>query len=215
MKKMCYAEEDYSFLLFLFTIFINIFCIFYVVSELSTSKQDLFSYIGILCILFIIDIFYCITLYKKTIKNRIKYAKIKKEGTKYQGIITSFNYDSYTNIYVDTTTKEYFAYTLNISYGDNSIFKTPIVAFNPINDLGSKECDIYVYNSQVYATGFKKRKVGENIIWDENDESVRKATRRKKLYFEQNKEGIIVAGVFICAVVGIVIYQIISNFFIK
>ena len=169
MKKMCYAEENYSFLLLLFTIFINIFCIFYVVSELSTSKQDLFSYIGILCILFIIDIFYCITLYKKTFKNKIKYAKIKKEGTKYQGIITSFNYDSYTNIYVDTTTKEYFAYTLNISYGDNSIFKTPIVAFNPINDLGSKECDIYVYNSQVYATGFRKRKIGENIIWDEND----------------------------------------------
>ena len=119
---MCYAEENYSFLLLLFTIFINIFCIFYVVSELSTSKQDLFSYIGILCILFIIDIFYCITLYKKTIKNRIKYAKIKKEGTKYQGIITSFNYDSYTNIYVDTTTKEYFAYTLLVNFLEIQLF---------------------------------------------------------------------------------------------
>ena len=81
--------------------------------------------------------------------------------------------------------------------------------------MGSKECDIYVYNSQVYATGFKKRKIGENIIWDENDEAVKKATRRKNIYFEQNKEGIIIAGVFICAVVGIVIYQIINSFLLN
>ena len=165
--------------------------------------------------LIILDIFYCFVFLREELKNKFKYYKIKKEGTRYEGNIEGFNYDSYIHNYVDTNNKTYHAFTLNIRYGANALFKTPIVDFNPMRDLGSKECDIYVYNSQVYATGFRKRKIGENIIWDENDESVRKTRRRKKLYFEQNKEGIIVAGVFICAVVGIVIYQIISNFFIK
>ena len=65
-------------------------------------------------------------------------------------------------------------YCLIISYIDpfNNIekeFITPSVIFNPIKDLKSKECDVYIYKEKVYVTNYDVNTNNEQIIWKEDE----------------------------------------------
>ncbi len=211
MKKLCYADEKMSIILNLLNLFMFLGVIIYSFNMISKG-EEYGGYIGLICIVLLLELFYILKFVKPILKVKIKYKKIKKNGTKFEGYITHFSYERYWNIYLNNNNKDQFKFTLNIKYGKNSVYKTPELGFNPIRDLGSRECSIYVFNNEVYATDFVKRKFSENYLWDENDESILNYKKRRKEYFERNKSGIIIAIIFLIAVFGLIAYQIIGLF---
>ena len=209
MKKLCYADEKMSTILNLLSVFIFLGVIIYSVNMIGEG-EEYGGYIGLICITLLLELFYILKFVRPTLNVIIKYKNIKKNGTKFEGYITSFNYEKFWNIYLDNNDKSQFKYTLNIKYGKNSIYKTPELNFNPIRDLGSRECSIYVFNNEVYATDFIKRKFNEKCIWDDYDESILNYKKIRKEYYQSHKLGIISTMIFLMAVFGLIVYQILN-----
>ena len=212
MRRMCYEKEKISLLGIIPLLVMYAFVILYFING-DVEKGEIKEYIGIIGILAFITLFYIIIFFRPVLKNIYKYKKIKREGIKYDGYITGYNYEKYFDIRTNKYVEQYM-YTLNIRYRKNSILKTPEISFNPISDLGSRECSIYVLNNEVYATDFKRRKYGEKIIWEDDDESVLYEKRKKKEYFEKYKTGIIISSIFIATVIFLIIWQV-GSLFIK
>ena len=210
MRRMCYEKEKISLLGIIPLLVMYAFVILYFING-DVEKEEIKEYIGIIGILAFITLFYIIIFFRPVLKNIYKYKKIKREGIKYDGYITSYNYEKYFDIRTNKYVEQY-RYTLNIRYGKNSILKTPEISFNPVRDLGSRECAIYVLNNEVYATDFIRRGFSEKIIWEEDNESVLYEKREKEKYFEKYKIGIIIGAIFIVAVIALIIWQVLSLF---
>lgn len=91
---------------------------------------------------------------------RTKNNSIKNNGIKVYGKILEYKGDN-----SDDTTK----YTLLVEYKDPytqqlKSYETPHIGFS-INDLGSRECSVYVYNDDIYVTEFVLVEDGEKSIW--------------------------------------------------
>ena len=212
MRRMCYQNEKINILGMIPLLVMYAFVILYFINE-DVGKGEIKEYIGIIGILVFITLFYIIIFFRPVLKNIYKYKKIKREGIKYDGYITGYNYEKYFDIRTDKYVEQY-RYTLNISYGKNSILKTPEISFNPVRDLGSRECAIYVLNNEAYATDFVRRGFSERIIWEEDDESVLYEKKEKEDYFEKYKISLLISAIFIVAVIALVIWQV-SSLFIK
>ena len=214
MRRLCFVDEKINSFSSIITIFINIFFSFLVYYSVKNYNEELVNYMWVFIILIIIDLFYLIIFIHPKLKIRNKYKNIKKNGQWYEGYIEDYTYERSVNAQINTNDKTYSVYKLRIRYGDNSIFLTPNLGFNPVLALGSRKCDIYVYNNVAYATGFKRRKFGEQKIWNDNNDSVLKEKNSRKQYFEENKLGIIISGCFIAMFIGVVIWQF-AGLFIK
>ena len=94
-------------------------------------------------------------------KNRKKYKK--KNPFQYHGISSLF--------------------TLNISYdidGSKKTYTTPILGFNPIKDLASRNCNVYIYNNEIYVTDFEKNNDGTYHIWPQDSKEVQDVIEKDK-----------------------------------
>lgn len=212
MNKLCYSVEKRKNTITILNIIFFIGAIWYSMYEIIVEKEESSGYIALLCLMLGLELFYILFFLRPSIKTKLKYKNIKKNGQKYKGYIESFNYEKYQDIHSSNANKTRYRYILLIKYGENSVLKTPEIAFNPVRDLGSRECDIYVLGNEVYATGFVKRKINENIIWDEDDESVLRLKEIKKNIYKENKLGIIFAIAFVIGLFLIVLTQILELF---
>lgn len=61
---------------------------------------------------------------------------------------------------------------LVVSYIDpiygKKIYKTPIINFNVIKDLGSRKCKVYFFDNQVYVSDFIRRMPNDSYVWDDD-----------------------------------------------
>ncbi len=89
-------------------------------------------------------------LYLTSRKKTKRYKEIKQKGTKTTGIIIGWSYgkidSDFHHVYVSYTDL----------HGEQKVFKTPDLNFNPKYTLGSTDCTVYLYEDEVYVTDFKK-----------------------------------------------------------
>ena len=78
----------------------------------------------------------------------------------------------------------------NPSTKEKAVFETPILSFNPIYSLASRDCSVYIYNDIVYATDFIPVKNGEkSVFFQEDDElyqqtmKVQKNVKRASIFY--------------------------------
>ena len=208
MKKMCYEIEKIKLIYIVLVMQIFAWDYFFIKNEILHFEGDTLAYcFNILSIIFH-NIILCAFLWKVCIGYKVRYKKVKDEGIRYDGRITGFDYVEYKgffdlDIYLNKikaggTTydkglcyENYFShyhrynyrfkYILTILY-NNTIIKTPIIAFNPIKDLGSKDCEVYVLDDEFYVTGFMPRRREDEIIWSENNESVINTKQKREYY---------------------------------
>lgn len=61
---------------------------------------------------------------------------------------------------------------LVVSYIDpiygKKIYKTPIINFNVIKDLGSRKCKVYFFDNEVYVSDFIRRMPNDSYVWDDD-----------------------------------------------
>lgn len=61
---------------------------------------------------------------------------------------------------------------LIVSYIDpiygKKIYKTPIINFNVIKDLGSRRCKVYFFDNDVYVSDFIRRMPNDSYVWDDD-----------------------------------------------
>lgn len=96
-----------------------------------------------------------------------KNLKIKRYGQRLDGYI----YDLEHNIDVGGR-QIHIEYFLIIKYfnpftNQEMLYKTPRINFNPIEDLGSRNCSVYIYNNEIYVSDFVNRLPNQNRIWSE------------------------------------------------
>ena len=187
-----------SFFLVIFLIFI------FSDNELNINTIKVFSFF------FLIWIFLCLIMrndYSK-IEN---YKNIVNTGIKVDGQIKSFK-----KVYpMDNSDNISVAYVLIINYKDPNTnvekeFETPNVNFNPLTDLVSKKCSVYVDGNKAYATDFEINKNINNNIWQENE--LEHYNKQVKL---ERKINIIATPITIIEIIFFVFlfYQFIKYFF--
>lgn len=160
MKRLCYRDEDTFFVFRYFLYFLIALFIIVILYNLATAKvfsfESIFKdfVIGAMCM---IPFALLISLidYLISAKKLKKYKEIKLNGKKTQGQIVGWTMDTGT---VDTS-DSYFVFVEYLDENENAKkFKTPALNFNPSWRLGSKECSVYLYKDEAYATDFVKAK---------------------------------------------------------
>lgn len=111
-----------------------------------------------------------------------KHEKIKKYGKKISATIVDFECRPFA--------KHSVAYSLDVKffhpkYNQEIIFKTPEVSFHPIEELGDKKCNAYVYNDEIYISDFVSRMSDQPIILEDKKEYKKEATKVKIRHFFQ------------------------------
>ncbi len=79
-------------------------------------------------------------------------------------------------------------FTLSVSYVDKSGKKvnyiTPVIGFNPIKDLASRNCYIYIYNDEVYVSDFDVNYDNNYSLWSNETEEVKNMQEKNKNFKE-------------------------------
>lgn len=159
MNQYIYARENIKKLVFVaFIIGLPIL----VVSILAIIDFGWIGYcfLGGLFVLLVILFIFSINALKWRKWNR----KLKKFGTKVSGTVVDFGY-SYrkANLRVDPSTPPIEEHWLKVQYvdvaGAMKEFNTPALSFKP-EKRKDVICDVYIYNGEVLATGFKNLKKG-------------------------------------------------------
>jgi hypothetical protein len=162
--------------------------------------------IKLIIFMIIFWIFVAIMLWFKKLMYTNK--NITNNGIKVEGTIKSFKM-RYTSASEDTP-RNIEVFYLIISYIDPKTnkekeFKTPLVNFNPVNDLGSKKCSVWINKNKIYATDFV---IGKNIgknIWDRNDPSIIKYQKQRINHDFANIIGTILGILFILYFLSLII----------
>ena len=188
MKKLNYQDERFNIFI---VIILSLFYLIIVPMILAIIDDD---ESGIAAIIFLVVWILFVTFFiysylKDSIKTRKKYKTIKEKGTKYSGYIESFNYDAYiesvsnADTEISSNWRVRKDFTLNISYdidGSKKTYTTPILGFNPIKDLASRNCNVYIYNNEIYVTDFEKNNDGTYHIWPQDSKEVQDVIEKDK-----------------------------------
>lgn len=124
----------------------------------------MFPIVSILLFAVFITLCYLPT-YIKTSKNHRKYQNIKKNGIRVTGEILECTYR--TEHIADSRTTYY---NIIVKYYDTKTFEeititTPDLNFNPYTQLGSKLCNVYILDDEVYVSDFIGVKKGEKGVF--------------------------------------------------
>lgn len=175
MKKLRYTEEDSAFIFRYFIYFgIATLIVLIVTAPISLANTTVVKMIaGILGVAFILTILASIVfaiMYLVNRKANKKYKEIKQNGTKVEGEIIGWGCDVSGGLEVSITYWLYISY-LDLS-GNQRVFRTPSVNFNPKITLGSTKCSVYLYENNIYATDFiKSSKTTIRVFKDVNPSS--------------------------------------------
>lgn len=194
-KELIYKNEQKKISFLLATIIFNLLFGLLVLSYFfSKDNNQLFILIFGLIGLVIVNLIYILE-YKLPLSKTLKQNKfIKETGTKIPGYIEEFLYNLSYRPKNDSTIIKEEIINLKISYinpvnNKKEILVTPPIAFSPIEDLGSKNCNVYILNDKVLASDFVPKNTTEPSIWSNDDLSVirmqdekRKLKKDQKLY---------------------------------
>ena len=183
-----------------------IYFIWYLINKNEMTTESLLFMIVWICFVTFIMFSYL----KDPLKTRRKNKKIKENGIKYQGYIEKFDYDASlkSNGYgLDDPPdwKIVKEFTLDISYidkdGKKQIFKTPVVNFNSVSDLASRNCNVYVLDNEIYVTDFEKNTGQAYSLWSNDSEEVQDIIKKDaEVQKEKNaimKFSLIIVGILI------------------
>ena len=201
-KELIYKNEKRKISMIIATIFFNIIFLLLVISYFDNkdleNNQLFFLIFGIFGI-FVTNLLYVLEyrwpLYKVLKQNKY----IKENGVKTTGYIEEFIYNlSYRNV---RTTNEPLIVKeenieLKISYvnpitKEKDVLITPLIAFSPIDDLGSRNCDVYVLDDKVLACNFIAKSNNEPSVWSDDDLSVLRMQDEKRKFKEEKKSYLI------------------------
>lgn len=182
MKKLIYEDEKIN------PLWLIIICLFYLpliymvwYIIFNSNIEEKGSNVVFAIMWFVIITYFLYYYVKDAIKTRKKYKYIKEHGEKYSAYIENFNYKTYIKSSARTledapqwyTKKEF---TLNVSYtnknGEKEVYTTPILGFNPIKDLASRNCNIYKYENELYVTDFEMNNTDEYLVWSKESKEV-------------------------------------------
>ena len=188
MKKLIYKDEKINKIWVIVICFFYlpfIYFIWYFITMGVEETVNLFFAIAWFCL---ISIFLWSYL-KDSIKLRKKFKMIKEKGVVYSAYIEGFNYEAkiepvISSNEISSDWKIAKDFTLNVSYiteeGVKEHYVTPILGFNPITDIASRKCNIYLYKGEMYVTDFEINNDKNISLWSEDSEEVQD-------YLEKNK----------------------------
>lgn len=221
-KELIYKNEKRKlsivFAIFVFNLLFCILIVSYFINEDMQNNQVFLLLFGIFG-LFITNLLYILN-YKLPLYKVLKQNKdIKENGIKTTGYIEEFIYRlSYQNIRSnnDPTIIKEENVKLKVSYvnpGTNNkeVFITPLIAFSPIDDLGSRNCDVYILDDKVLACNFVAKNSNELSIWSEDDISVIRMQDEIRR-FKEEKKSFLIYGI---ALIVILLVMSLLVFFIK
>ncbi len=185
MKKLGYGfenKDNFSWIL----LYILIVGLLILPSIIAIYNNEFANFLPAAIILAIIFIFAIICM-KRQQKSNSDYKKqitiAKEKGIKITGkindikhVVEKFREPNGEKTYIHKY-KLLIEYT-NPSTKEKTVFETPILSFNPIYCLASKDCNVYVYDDIAYATDFIPVKDGEkSIFFQEDDELYQQAMK--------------------------------------
>ncbi len=188
MKKLGYGfenKDNFSWIL----LCILIVGLLILPSIIAIYNNEFANFLPAAIILAIIFIFAIICM-KRQQKSNSDYKKqitiAKEKGIKITGkindikhVVEKFREPNGEKTYIHKY-KLLIEYT-NPSTKEKVVFETPILGFNPIHILASRDCSVYVYNDIEYATDFIPVKDGEkSIFFQEDDELYQQAMKVQK-----------------------------------
>lgn len=201
MKKLCYDDETKK--ISACSIFLCIMGFIIIISVIVglLSNRELPPFPVILAFV-IFTLLVCTVLIiedKDERKYRKEYRKkctdIQKNGIRVEGTIIKFNrYTSqdFKKVYTDIdnlvghSASVYTSYyTVTVEYvnpytNEKLQYETPKLSCEPSHWLGSKKCNVYILDKQIYVTDFVKKNKGENNSWNKKDSSYDKNVNAEK-----------------------------------
>ena len=138
--------------------------IVYVAMIMNVSSNEKMIIFTVFIIFMILMVFFNNVKYYLNYKNR---QKLKSTVRGVDGYIESFEYwierrRRHTKVRV----------VLVVSYIDpiygKRIYKTPIINFNVIKDLGSRRCSVYLLDNEIYVSDFVRRMPNDSYVWDDD-----------------------------------------------
>ena len=87
-------------------------------------------------------------------------------------------------------------------YG-KKIYKTPIINFNVIKDLGSRKCKVYFFDNEVYVSDFIRRMPNDSYVWEE---SIISQYNPQKLVKDASKKRLKSIGLFFLILILILLF---------
>ena len=215
-KELIYKKEKISpFEIIAFIIFnILAFLILYSVIVSKTEYNEstrLFFLLFLLVYLIILYNIYLFHIFLPAFKARKKNRLIKEKGIKVPGFIEKFDYKIFYQSYMGTENRKFRKikyFQLHVSYihpetNQKEEYITPPIDFSPLKDLGSRNCTVYIFNSDRYVTDFVKNE-NHQKIWDDNDLSVIQMQENIRKFKEERSQlfkfGLFLLILFICSI---------------
>lgn len=131
-----------------------------------------------------------------------KNQEIKNNGRRINGYVSSFEYSVTNGKYQRAE------YTLVINYidpfsGINCVYKTPVVNFDIFNDLGSRNCSVYLYNDMIYVSDYIRKMPNDSYVWEE---SIISQYNPQKLVKDASKKRLKSIGLFFLILILILLF---------